>query len=94
MKRRTEITIERHSVTIIRTTGEPFKTQCKKCGCFASAVDGVELANAMRLSVAAIHDLEAGGEVHAIHNGSNLLCGNSVAALLDRNTWRGALSAE
>ena len=81
---RTEITIERHSVTIIRTTGEPFKTHRGTCGGFVSAFAGGELARAMRLSAPAISDLETLGELHAVNQGSDLLCGNSVATYLDK----------
>lgn len=83
MTRRTEIKIETHRITIIRTSGTPFSVHCETCGRQVSAFGG-ELTNALRLSVSEMETMRQTGEIHFVASNSELVCGNSFAEVLRR----------
>jgi hypothetical protein len=82
MNRKTQITIETHSITIIRTSREPFSVHCGTCQKKVSAFTFGEIANALRLSTDEIKAMRQSGEIHVVASNNKLLCGNSFAALL------------
>jgi len=84
MNRKTQITIETHSITIIRTTGTPFNAHCEICRQRVSAFASHEIANALRLSTDEVETLHRAGEIHAVDSNNKLVCGNSLAEVLRR----------
>ena len=79
MSRKTQITIETHSLTIIRARRASRSVLCGVCGQRVSAFAAAEIAEALRLSTAAIEALYRSGEIHSPVSGSDLVCGNSLA---------------
>lgn len=79
MNRRTEITIETHSVTIIRTKSKKFSTQCRRCGETVSAFSPEQFASFLQLEIAEICRRLETGELHLTETGRAvaLICGNS-----------------
>lgn len=78
-KRRTEITIETHSITIIRTNDQRFSTHCEYCGKTVSAFTPEQIATFMRLDISEICRRIDAGELHLTETGRTvaLVCGNS-----------------
>lgn len=78
-KRRTEITIETHSITIIRTNDQRFSAHCERCGETVSAFTPEQLAIFMRLDLNEICRRIESGELHLTETGRTvaLVCGNS-----------------
>lgn len=78
-KRRTEITIETHSITIIRTNDQRFSTHCVRCEKTVSAFTPEQLAIFMRLDINEICHRIDSGELHLTETGRSvaLVCGNS-----------------
>lgn len=79
MNRKTEITIEKHSITIIRAKGERFSDYCEQCQKTVSAFTPEQLATFMRLDVTEICRRIESGELHLTETGRGvaLVCGNS-----------------
>lgn len=78
-KRRTEITIETHSITIIRTNDQRFSSFCERCDKTVSAFSPEQLAMFMRLDLNEICRRIESGELHLTETGRTvaLVCGNS-----------------
>jgi hypothetical protein len=78
-KRRTEITIETHSITIIRTSDQRFSSFCERCEKTVSAFTPEQLATLMRLELNEICRRVDSGELHLTETGRSfaLVCGNS-----------------
>lgn len=78
-KRRTEITIETHSITIIRTSDQRFSAFCERCKKTVSAFTPEQLAVFMRLDLNEICRRIESGELHLTESGRTvaLVCGNS-----------------
>lgn len=77
--RRTEITIETHSITIIRTNDQRFSSFCECCDKTVSAFTPEQLATFMRLDLSEICSRIDSGELHLTEPGRAfaLVCGNS-----------------
>ena len=78
--RRTEITIETHSVTIIRTKGKPFSAHCEHCRETVTAFAPEQIAAILQLNLAEVCRRI---ETHRIHltnagEGVAMVCGNSL----------------
>jgi hypothetical protein len=81
--RKRQITIERHSITIIRTKGAPLTVYCLVCQKQVSAVDSGLIANALQLTMSEIELMRESGEIHAVNHDHLQLCSNSIAELLN-----------
>ncbi len=79
MNRKTEITIETHSITIIRTNDRRFSAYCELCGKMVSAFTPEKMAIFLRLDLTEICRRIETGELHLTETGRNiaLICGNS-----------------
>lgn len=82
MNRKTQITLEKHSITIIRTSGKPFGVRCAVCQKRVSAFASVEIAAALKLSAPELEFMRDAGEIHAVAENNLQLCGNSIAGIL------------
>lgn len=79
MNRKTEITIETHSITIIRTNARRFSANCERCGKTVSAFTPEQTAVFLRLDLTEICRRIETGELHLTETGRSvaLVCGNS-----------------
>lgn len=81
-KSRTEITIETHEITIIRTRGKKPSAECRHCRKDAEAVSIERSAALLETSLADIHLLIKTGELHFLRIAEAgvvpLVCGNSI----------------
>lgn len=79
MNRKTEITIETHSITIIRAKSKKFSTRCERCEKTVSAFAPEQLAAFLRLELAEVCRRLETGELHLTETGRTvaLICGNS-----------------
>lgn len=79
MNRRTEITIETHSITIIRTKSKRFSARCERCGETVSAFAPEQFAAFLQLEIAEVCRRLETGELHLTETGRAvaLICGNS-----------------
>ena len=82
-KRRTEITIETHSVTIIRTRGKIFSADCEQCKKNTEAVTVEQSAARLNTTALNIYSLIKTGELHFLRTTESrmlpLVCGNSIS---------------
>lgn len=80
MNRKTEITIETHSITIIRTNDRRFSAHCEHCQKTVSAFTLEQTAVFLRLDLTEICRRIEAGELHLTETGRTaaaLVCGNS-----------------
>ena len=84
MNRKTQITIETHSITIIRMSGKQNSVRCENCQKNVQAFASREIADALRLSGEDIEALRQTGEIHAVASNNKMVCGNSFAEVLRR----------
>jgi hypothetical protein len=87
MNRRTEITIETHSITIIRTNDRRFSAHCERCGKTVSAFTPEQIAVFLRLDLNEICRRIESGELHLTETGRAvaLICGNSETKQIQFN---------
>ena len=78
--RRTQIFIESHSVTIIRTNGKPLSAFCERCQTNVTVFAPRQIAAFFRLTVAEVCRRVEEGELHLIQTqrGVALICGSSL----------------
>lgn len=84
MNRKTQITIETHSITIIRSTGATFNVHCETCQKSVSAFDAEQIAEALKLDQLQVEAFRLSGEIHNTASDNLLLCGNSLPEILRR----------
>lgn len=79
MNRKTKITIETHSITIIRARGGLFSTHCEHCLKTVSAFAPEQIAAFLRLDLTEVCRRIETGELHLTETGRTvaLVCGNS-----------------
>ena len=79
-KRRTEITIETRSITIIRTNGAHHSAHCQHCRQTVAAFAPEQIAEALQLDLTEICRRVAMKHIHLTNNGRGtaLICGNSL----------------
>lgn len=79
-RRRTEITIETHSITIIRTGDQRFSAHCGRCSETVSAFTPEQTAVFLRLDLREICRRVQTGEFHLTRTerSAALICGNSL----------------
>lgn len=79
-KRRTEIYIETHSVTIIRTKGKSPAAHCERCGTTVAAFTPAQVAVFFRFSLAEVCRRIENAEMHLTQTNRSLalICGNSL----------------
>jgi len=82
-KRRTEITIETHTVTIIRTRGKAY-VFCEICQAEAEVFSPPQIASVFRLDLAEIKKLFQNNQIHFV-GATEMLCGNSLADYFETN---------
>ncbi|HEY0461439.1 MAG TPA: hypothetical protein VGC97_20050 [Pyrinomonadaceae bacterium] len=90
-KRETEITIETHEITIIRLhTYQSTTVFCRRCRARLKHFSVARAAAVLKISETAIFRLVEDGQVHSTETaaGRLLVCGNSLAALLDGSSVR------
>jgi hypothetical protein len=80
--RRTEITIETHSITIIRTSGRQTSAHCEHCRKEVAAFAPEQIAAFLTLELAEVCRRIRAGELHLTRTerGGALVCGNSLGA--------------
>lgn len=78
-KRRTEITIETRSVTIIRTgNSQADLVECATCGIAVPVFSAVNASLVFRIDAGKLALIAANGQVHSVDE--TRLCGHSLAA--------------
>ena len=82
-KRRTEITIETHTVTIIRTRGKSL-VFCEICRAEAEIFSTPQIISVFRLEFAEIKKLFQNNRIHFVGS-TEMLCGNSLAGYFESN---------
>ena len=77
--RRTEITIETRSVTIIRVKGSQFSAHCERCQKPVAAFAPAQIAEFLRLDLTEVCRRVEADELHLTGNGRGvaLICGGS-----------------
>ena len=87
MNRKTQITIETHSITIIRTKSERFQAFCEHCEKTVSAFTPEQTAMFLRLDMTEICRRIEAGELHLTETGRAvaLVCGNSESKHIQFN---------
>ncbi len=77
-----QITIETHSVTIIRTNGKPLSAFCERCQTNVTTFAPEQIAAFLRLTEAEVFRRVETGELHLIEmrRGGALVCGGSSGA--------------
>lgn len=80
-RRRTEITIETRSITIIRTNGAHHSAHCRHCLQTVAAFAPEQIAAALRLDLTEICRRVQTEQIHLVSSerGTALICGNSLA---------------
>ena len=78
--RRTEITIETHNLTIIRTGGKPLSVFCERCQKAVAAFVPEQIALTFRLSLTEICRRIETEQIHltSSERGTALICGASL----------------
>ena len=81
-KRRTEITIETHSITIMRTNGQRFSAHCKRCEKTVSAFAPKQVAAFLRLDLTEVCRRIEAKQIHLTNDdeGVAMVCANSLGA--------------
>ncbi len=79
-KRRTQITIETHSIAIIRTNGKSPSAFCDCCRTNVAVFAPEQIAAFLRLTLAEVCRRVEEGELHLIETrrGVRLICGGSL----------------
>ena len=79
--KRTEITIETHSVTIIRARGKQLSAFCERCQTNVAVFAPEQIAAILRLTVAEVCRRVQTDELHLIENRRDvaLICGGSLS---------------
>jgi hypothetical protein len=79
MNKTRQITIETHSITIIRTDSRQHSAHCEHCGKTVSAFPPEQMAVFLRLDAAEIYRRIESSELHLIKNGRGvaLICAGS-----------------
>jgi len=79
-KRRTEITIETRSITIIRTNGAHYSAHCEHCRQTVAAFAPEQIAQALQLDLMEVCCRIEEGKLHLTdrRRGAALICGNSL----------------
>ena len=80
MNRKTEITIETHSITIIRTNDRRFSAYCERCGKTVSAFTPEQIANVLHVDLTEVCRRVEGKQIHLTRTerSAALICGNSL----------------
>jgi hypothetical protein len=80
--RRTEITIETHSITIIRTRGRQPSAHCECCDETVTAFAPEQVAEFLRLDLAEVCRRIAAKQLHLTNDGEGvaMVCANSLGA--------------
>lgn len=87
MNKTTQITIETHSITIIRAKSERFSAHCEHCQKTVSAFTPEQTAIFLRLDLTEICRRIEAGELHLTETGRSvaLVCGNSESKQIQFN---------
>ena len=80
MNRTRQITIETHSITIIRTSGKTYSARCEQCDETVTAFVPEKVAGFLRLDLTEVCRRIKGGEMHLTETkrGVALVCSNSL----------------
>lgn len=80
MNRKTQITIETHSITIIRTNSRRFAAHCEHCGETVTAFALEQIADALQVNLAEVCRRIETKQIHLIRTerSAALICGNSL----------------
>ena len=86
-KKRLEITLETHELTIVRFSRNQKTDFCTVCRAHTPHLSVAESVPVLGLSESAIFRLAESGEIHSCETANGLLrlCGNSLAALKQIN---------
>ena len=78
MNRRTQITIETHSITIIRTNGRPLSAHCERCQKIVAVFAPEQIAAMLGLTVTEVCRRVESDELHLIEIGRGVafVCGD------------------
>ena len=88
MNRKTQITIETHSVTIIRVKGSQFSTHCERCQKTVAAFAPKQIAEFLRLDLKEVYRRIETQEIHLTRSGEStaLICGATLGGKKDHRT--------
>ena len=80
MYRTRQITIETHSVTIIRVKGSQFSTHCERCQKTVAAFAPKQIAEFLRLDLKEVYRRIETQEIHLTRSGEStaLICGATL----------------
>lgn len=80
MNQKTEITIETHSITVIRTNSVKHSTHCEHCQTTVAAFAPEKIAAFLRLDLAEVCRRIETKQIHLTKNGRGtaLVCGSSI----------------
>jgi hypothetical protein len=76
--RRTKITIEQHTITIIRQRGKQTSVYCIRCQSFVSTITPDEIAARLQISIGAVGEMARRDEIHFVETSEGnlpLVCG-------------------
>lgn len=79
MTKTTQITIETHSITIIRAGGKQHSAHCECCGKTVTAFAPEQIADVLRLNLTEICRQIETKQIHLTNSGEDvaMICGNS-----------------
>lgn len=82
MNKTTQITIETHSITIIRTSGKQNSAHCEHCRETVTAFAPEQIAAFLRFDLTEVFRRVDAGELHLTetNRGAALVCANSLGA--------------
>lgn len=82
MNKTTQITIETHSITIIRARGRRISVHCGRCGETVTAFAPEQIANVLQVDLAEVCRRVEAKQIHLTGEGDNvaMICANSLGA--------------
>lgn len=80
MNRTRQITIETHSITIIRISGKQHSAHCERCGKTVTAFAPKQIAAFLQIDVAEVCRRVETKKIHLINDGESaaMICGTSL----------------
>jgi len=80
MNRTRQITIETHTITIIRAKSRPHSVHCESCGKTVTAFAPEQIADFLQIDVAEVCRRIEAKQIHLINDGESaaMICGTSL----------------
>jgi hypothetical protein len=82
LRRKRQITIETHTITIIRTNSRPHSVHCERCGETVAAFTPKQIAASLGLDLTEVCRRIETRQIHLTNNGKGvaMVCANSLGA--------------